>query len=638
MANLARNEPSDYLNEACGHLYGYNKEFNCDELVDVDDHSNTAETTFFVDGHELSKLQKITAHRCLEYQALLLDQSAPSEEDLISKAKEFQNLNGPILNLLTQIKKQSPSMSLAAEFKRASPSKGIIAPLSINAGTQAKLYAGAGASIISILTEPNWFKGSLNDLTEARLQTDNSSTSRPAILRKDFCISRYMIAEAAAAGADTILLIVAITPATLLSNLIAFSRTLGMEPLVEVHASHELDVALKADAKVIGVNNRNLHTFEMDLATTDRTSEELKRRGCVFEHNINIDGATVTTSGSHSEYALCALSGMSSASDVDRYRKKGVGMCLIGESLMRAADPKAAIEALCLDPRKYAKVMTEVNMAGAYTAGTKIIKVCGITNSDDALVACKSGANLIGVIFVPKSKRCVSVEQAKQVVQKVREFGERKASLSLPSQGGEIKNSPIQSLIYKSRVIEDIARRPLVVGVFQNQSHDFIRDMVQKCGLDLVQLHGNEGMNAASVEKCSVPAIRVVDIETDKNGGRKGVSDGGGGAVEAILSSVTVDPIAILLDTSIKGSKEGGGTGVTFDWGVAERLQNSGLPVLIAGGLTPHNVKDAVTSVRPWGIDVSSGVESYPGKKDTEAVKLFIKEARVAALEASKGF
>ena len=93
-----------------------------------------------------------------------------------------------------------------------------------------------------------------------------------------------------------------------------------------------------------------------------------------------------------------------------------------------------------------------------------------------------------------------------------------------------------------------------------------------------------------------------------------------------------------MLDTSINGNKDGGGTGVTFDWGISEKLQNNGLPVIIAGGLNPNNIKDAVKTVRPWGIDVSSGVEETPGKKNHESVEMFVQGARQAAVEASKGF
>ena len=528
-------------------------------------------------------------------------------------------------------------MALAAEFKRASPSKGDIAP-NLKADEQALKYAQAGACTISILTEEHYFKGSLKDLTDARIRTtsfakENKGT-RPAILRKDFCISKYMITEAYAAGADTILLIVAITPRALLKELIEYARSVQIEPLVEVHAPIELDVALEAGARVIGVNNRNLHTFQMDLATTDRTADELTKRNCGFFHVYDSNDGVEGKREANSDYALCALSGMSSANDVDRYRQKGVGMCLIGESLMRAADPKAAIASLCLNPTDFDKFIAESTTCSAYTAGTKIVKVCGITNADDALVACQNGANLIGIIFVPKSKRCVTSDQATEVVKAVRAFGERSDRLSAPSRVLESENvSPLQSLVRKSRALEELSRRPLVVGVFQNQSPEFIRDMVDLCGLDLVQLHGQEGMEAANVKDCGVPAIRVVDIETNADG-----SGSSADAVDKLLGAITTDPFAILLDTSIKGAKNGGGTGVTFDWGIAEKLQNNGLPVIIAGGLKSDNIKDAVSSVRPWGVDVSSGVEEKPGKKDHDSVESFLKGAREAAVEASKGF
>jgi len=645
LISLAVDDSTQWTND-CQHIHGFNSSSTFTNSTDY----------FFVDNHELSMLQTITARRVLDYQKLVSNPEAPTEEQLLSQTQQFHKQNGKILNLITVIKTQQPSMALAAEFKRASPSKGDIAP-NLKVSDQALNYVQAGASTISILTEEHYFKRSLQDLTDARLTTtqwansqsssDEGSTrsrSRPAILRKDFCISKYMILEALASGADTILLIVAITPKALLKELISFCRIHSMEPLVEVHAKVELDVALESGAKVIGVNNRNLHTFQMDLSTTDHTTDALGQRGCNFFHLYKDDNnddnkeEKTTSSTSEDEYALCALSGMSSANDVHRYRQKGVGMCLIGESLMRAVDPKSAIQNLCLDPQDY--FATEMNTScSAYTNGMKIVKVCGITNSEDALVACRNGANLIGVIFVPKSKRCVNVDQAKDVVNTVRTFGERSNRVTFPS-NLEIGNDgtalpPLHTLTRKARAMEDLSKRPLVVGVFQNQSHEFIREMVDVCGLDLIQLHGKEGMEAANVDKCSAPAIRVVDIETSES---SEVDGDAADAVQKILNKVTNDPIAILLDTSIQGSKDGGGTGVTFDWSISEKLQNHGLPVIIAGGLKPNNVKDAVGSVRPWGIDVSSGVEERPGKKDHGSVEAFVRGAREAAVEASKGF
>jgi phosphoribosylanthranilate isomerase len=210
----------------------------------------------------------------------------------------------------------------------------------------------------------------------------------------------------------------------------------------------------------------------------------------------------------------------------------------------------------------------------------------------------------------------------------VRKFGERSDRVDMTVENNE---DALSSLVAKSTVLEEASRRPLVVGVFQNQSLEYIKQTVDECGLDMVQLHGREGMEAANSANFGVPALRVVDIES---GGGKRDSE----TIAAdILKKVTKDPMAILLDTSIKGAKEGGGTGVTFDWSIAECLQSMGLPVIIAGGLTPENVEEAVSTVRPWGIDVAGGVEASPGKKDLDKVDKFVSGARRAAVEANKG-
>ena len=412
--------------EAKAHIYGY----------------GGAQT--LSEDHELSMLQKITAKRIADYKAKSFDES-----QLNAKIQATEEMLGPRLNLQHVIQSQYPKMALAAEFKRASPSKGDIAS-HLSAGEQACKYTRAGASVISVLCETHWFKGSFEDLAEVRRMTQNLDTEqRPAVLCKDFVLSRHHIMEAAASGADTVLLIVAITPADLLADLISFCRSLNMEPLVEVHAKSELNVALKSGAKVIGVNNRNLHTFKMDMDTTDRTAATLTER------NLSLTN----------EYSLCSLSGMSNADDVDRYRKVGVGMVLIGESLMRSPDPVSTIKSFCLDPKDYEDLVKK-NTSGAYTAGTKIIKVCGITNADDALCACRAGASLIGLIFVEKSKRYISIEKAKQVVEVVRKFGERDSRIKFDHKSKTEENmiAPIPSIVRSSRALTNAAKRPLVVG------------------------------------------------------------------------------------------------------------------------------------------------------------------------------
>ncbi len=592
----------------------------------------------------MSMLQRITATTMLDYESKLNtvdsgdDNAVPSISNLLEEASSFHEAHGPILPLQSIIQSKSPCMTLAAEFKRASPSKGDIAS-HLHAGEQACVYFGAGASVISVLTEERWFKGSLEDLRDVRLATtelaQQQNRQRPAILRKDFVTSKYQIAEAAASGADTVLLIVATTPFNVLQELITFARSIGIEPLVEVHALVELDVAISAGAKVIGVNNRNLHTFQMDLVQTEKVAEELTKRGLTFHHD---DCLTDADDKKKPQLSLCALSGMSSAHDVDRYRKVGVGMCLIGESLMRATDPGVAIKGLCLDPKDYAA--SQSVSGGAYTGGTKMIKICGLTDPNDALVACRAGANLLGVIFAEKSKRKVSVEQARDIVDAVRKFGERSDRMEIKmKENNNGTSTPLSSLVAKSHALELAARRPLVVGVFQNQPLDFIKEMVEQCGLDLVQLHGSEGMEAANSKHFGVPALRVVDIELGSDGSEEKKDKTSMETAACILKEVTSDPIAILLDTSIKGDKHGGGgTGQTFDWTIAESIQNMGLPVIIAGGLTPDNIGEAVGNVRPWGVDVAGGVEAGPGVKDVDKLQKFIGGAKKAAVEASKGF
>jgi indole-3-glycerol phosphate synthase/phosphoribosylanthranilate isomerase len=604
-------------------------------------------------AHTLSMLQKVTATVLLDYQTYCNDSraGAPSLSDLERVSVEFAQTHGPILNLQTVIAKAAPRMALAAEFKRASPSKGDIAGTeNMHAGRQAVSYYTAGADIISCLTESRWFKGSLADLTQIRLETTAAAAAaavslpsrrpRPAVLRKDFVVNEYMIAEAAAAGADTVLLIVAVLSESLLTRLIQYCRSqFAMEPLVEVHADEELTVALRAGARVIGVNNRNLHTFQLDLATSERMAARLNALGLPFRHD-DIP-TTMTPAASDCRYTLCALSGMSTCYDVDRYRQVGLSMCLIGESLMRAADPAAAIASLCLDPADFAAREQDQQQGGgggggAYTMGTQVIKVCGITNADDALVACRAGAHLIGIIFVPRSPRCVTVDQAVAVVQAVREFGERQSTCDW-SAWASSSSSSMSHLIWSANTLaQTIRQQPVVVGVFQNQDVEFIRDMVQTCGLDMVQLHGREGMGAANFDNFKVPVIRVMDVTVDPVTGAAAAD-----AVEVILQAVTSDPAVILLDTAIKSASPdggGGGTGVAFDWSIARRIQDSGLPVMIAGGLTPISVQDCVTRIRPFGVDVSSGVEASPGKKDHDKVQRFISTAKSAAVEVSKGF
>lgn len=198
---------------------------------------------------------------------------------------------------------------LIAEIKRASPSKGVF-DADLDAVEQASKYARAGAAAISVLTEPDFFAGSIEDLAavSAALRTD---TDRPALLRKEFIWDEYQLLEARAHGADALLLIVMLLERDVLTSLIARTRELDMEPLIEVHDEPELRIALDAGARVLGVNNRNLQTFEEDLGTTERLA------GLVG-----------------SEATLVAESAIRSRADAERMANAGAHALLIGEALV----------------------------------------------------------------------------------------------------------------------------------------------------------------------------------------------------------------------------------------------------------------------------------------------------------------
>lgn len=227
---------------------------------------------------------------------------------------------------------------ILSEFKRASPSKGDI-NIRAHPASQALAYATNGCAAISVLTEPTWFKGLLQDLELIRKVIDTPTSegySRPAVLRKEFIFNRYQILEARLAGADTVLLIVKMLEQSLLEELYEYSWSLGMVPLVEVNNTDELSRALglsydkKSEPLIIGVNNRNLTTFDVDLNTTTSLVSQAK-----------------TNNGRLGDVLVLALLGISTVEDVKKYKyTDGVDGFLIGESLMRAEERGEAGEFL----------------------------------------------------------------------------------------------------------------------------------------------------------------------------------------------------------------------------------------------------------------------------------------------------
>ncbi len=206
--------------------------------------------------------------------------------------------------------------AIIAEVKKASPSKGVF-QASYDPEAIARTYAAGGAAALSVLTDRDYFQGSLADLEAAR-----AAVSLP-VLRKDFTIEEIHVVEAAGHGADAILLIAAILDEITLRQLREAAARFGMAALVEVHEAGELEVALASGAEIIGVNNRNLHTFEVTLETSLRLAEKIPA-GVV----------KVTESGIHSR------------ADVTRLQDAGFHAFLVGEHLMKSGDAAAALGAL----------------------------------------------------------------------------------------------------------------------------------------------------------------------------------------------------------------------------------------------------------------------------------------------------
>jgi indole-3-glycerol phosphate synthase len=216
-------------------------------------------------------------------------------------------------------------VQIVAEIKKASPSRGVLAE-TLDPVAIAEAYTAGGAVGISVVTEANHFQGSLEWLLQVRRHLSKAHPgSRPSLLRKDFLIDPYELVEARAYGADNVLLIVAMLDDALLRDLLAQARALDLDALVEVHSEAEAERAVKAGATLFGINNRDLHSFKVDLGTTERLRPLLPK-----------DAVVIGESGVHTR------------ADVERLHKAGVRAILVGEAFMTAPDIAAKMAELRL--------------------------------------------------------------------------------------------------------------------------------------------------------------------------------------------------------------------------------------------------------------------------------------------------
>ncbi len=249
-------------------------------------------------------LSRIVAHKHEEITAAM--KRVPLSE-LRRQAEGIEPRRGFLAALSDPV--HTGAIKIIAEVKRASPSKGPIR-LDLDPAKLASAYEAGGASCLSVLTDGEFFKGSLADLKAAR-----EATSLP-VLRKEFILTEYQVYEAAAAGADALLLIVRILDQSRLASLLQLTQSLGMDALVEVYSDAELDRAKAASARLIGINNRNLKSFDTDIGHAMRLFARLD------DNQVGV-----------------AASGISSPNDIAANVRHGVYNFLIGESLVRSEDP-----------------------------------------------------------------------------------------------------------------------------------------------------------------------------------------------------------------------------------------------------------------------------------------------------------
>lgn len=422
------------------------------------------------------------------------------------------------------------------EVKKASPSKGIIAEhfpyLDI-----AKEYEVAGAAAISVLTEPDFFKGDKKNLQEI------ASTVKIPVLRKDFIIDEYQIYQAKVWGASAILLICACLDVPTLTKFRKLADSLGLSSLVEAHDEVEVQMAIDCGARIIGVNNRNLKDFTVDVQNSVRL------RNLVEDDVIFV-----------------SESGLETPEDIQVLRDNNIGVALMGETFMRS-------------PNKVEKL--------AYLYGstyyTPKVKMCGISKVETIPAVVEAKPNYMGLVFAP-SKRQVTVDQAKILVEELHKGCAKKyGSDTEPDKNDTIKT----------------------VGVFVNETVDNLVTIANEANLDAVQLHGDEDETfiQSLKERTNVEVWKAVQIRSAAD-------------VEAWIDS-SAD--MILFDAYHKDER--GGTGEVFDWSSLDEFER---PFMLAGGIDSTNVARAIRTVRPYGIDTSSGIETN-GVKDDEKITAFTK-------------
>ncbi len=412
--------------------------------------------------------------------------------------------------------------------------------------------------------------------TLADIAAARDATALP-ILAKEFVVDPRQLPLVRAAGADLVLLLAVLHPRARLARLVAQAVDLGLEPLVEAHDQRELEAAVGSGARLIGINNRDLRSLRTDPEQAER-----------LRHLVPDDRLVVAESGVRDESRL------------RRWRALGFDAALVGEELMRAGSDPRSVRARTAALVEAGRPPT-ADEDPAAADRQPFVKICGITESGGLRAAINAGADAIGLNFVQGTKRALSEEEG-------------------------------TTLAREARALSAAGAGPRLVGIFADREPAEVQAMAARIGLDAVQLSGAEPADA--LDSIALPVVKVIHlrdaVETDMV---PTVADDAITRAEAFLARPNL--WKLLLDTA--DATVPGGTGRRVPVDVA-RLVARQVPVVLAGGLTPANVADALRNVPAIGVDVAGGVEPHPPpggrpRKDPYRVALFVKRARASRVD-----
>ena len=394
-----------------------------------------------------------------------------------------------------------PGLHLIAEIKRRSPSAGQLAR-DLDIAARARAYERGGASVVSVLVEPHYFGGSLDDLATVR-----RAVALP-LLAKEFVVDPRQFDPLRVAGADLVLLIASAQPARALQGLVRQARDAGLEPLVETHDQRQLEHALATDARIIGINNRDLRTLDVDPGRAQRLRELHPGRPARGR------GVRPPFAGRPRSAARHRLRRRPHRRGPDACGDEPRAVTALTHAFVEAGRPPAAA----------------ADLPGA--GRTAAVKLCGITDERGALAAVAAGADAVGLNFVPGTKRCLTVEEGTAIAALVRTARPDRA-------------------------------RPALVGVFADQPLDEVEGIVAAVGLERIQLSGSESV--AEVARHATPVVKVLRIAADTS------EDVAAAAIERGRAYLALPNVVGLLldahDPSVPG-----GTGRRVDIATAGRI------------------------------------------------------------------